>query len=140
MSWALIVCPLLRPALSSAYCKVAGNNLPNAGIFVNAEVKRDFSWFSDAFRSFSGIRILRSLAWGLGLGFWSPSSLLEFAHALPPAASGSANDTIFWFEALCVASAIEYAAFLRAVPRRLANYTDSLDIVQMLNSLKASGS
>jgi hypothetical protein len=66
MSWALIVCHLLRPALSSAYCKVAGNNLPNAGIFVNAEVKRDFSWFADVFRSFSGIRILRSLAWGLG--------------------------------------------------------------------------
>ena len=43
MSWALTVCPLLRPALSSAYRKVAGKNLPNAGIFVNAEVKRDFS-------------------------------------------------------------------------------------------------
>jgi hypothetical protein len=153
MSWALTVCPLLQPALSSAYCKVAGKNIPNAGIFVNAEVKRDFIWFADAFRSFSGVRILRSLAWRsgeadlqlycdaslTGLGFWSPSALHGFTHALPPPASELADHTIFWFEALCVASAIEYAASLPTVPRRLTIFTDSLDTVEIFNSLKASG-
>ena len=91
MSWALTVCPLLHPVLSSAYRKVAGKNIPNAAIFVNGEVKRDFSWFTDAFRSFSGVRILHSLTWRpgeadlqlycdaslMGLGFWAPLSPLQ---------------------------------------------------------------
>lgn len=66
MSWSLTVCPLLRPAFSSAYRKISGKNFPNAGVFVNAEVNHDFPWFADAFKSFSGVRILRSLAWSSG--------------------------------------------------------------------------
>lgn len=42
MSWSLTVCPLLRPAFSSAYRKISGKNFPNAGVFVNAEVNHDF--------------------------------------------------------------------------------------------------
>ena len=153
MSWALTVCPLLRPVLSSVYQKVAGKNIPNAAIFVNGEVKHDFSWFTDAFHSFSGVQILRSLTWRpgeadlqlycdaslTGLSFWAPSSLHSFTHTLPPTSSGSIDVTIFWFEALCVASAIEYTAFLHPVPWCLAIYTDRLDTVQIFNSLKASG-
>jgi hypothetical protein len=61
MSLALNVCLLLRPPLTSAYHKVAGKNVLNAPLFLNAEVKQDFTWFADIFESFDGIHILRSL-------------------------------------------------------------------------------
>jgi hypothetical protein len=43
MSWALAVCPLLRPALSPGYAKISGKNLLTAPIFINGDVTRYLS-------------------------------------------------------------------------------------------------
>lgn len=149
MSWSLSVCPILRPALTSAYAKISGKNLLNAPIFINGDVTRTFLWFADTFAAFSGIRLLRAAFWSprdadlvlfcdaslSGLAFWSPL-LSGFYHALSREHAG--NETIFWLEALAVASAIQFAASLNPRPARLAVFTDNLDTVQMFDSLKAS--
>jgi len=69
------------------------------------------------------------------LGFWAPSLSQGFCHSLHSASTGG---NILWFEALAVASAIEFAASLASRPSRLAVFTDSLDTVQMFDSLRAS--
>jgi hypothetical protein len=150
MSWAVSVCPLLRPALTPGYAKISGKNLLHAPIFINGDVTRSFLWFADTFEAFSGIRLLRAALWTpsgadlvlfcdasfTGLAFWSPSLLRGFYYPLPgPPGSG---ETILWLEGLAVASAIDFAATLVPRPARLAVFTDNLDLVQMFDSLKAS--
>jgi hypothetical protein len=151
ISWALNVCPLLRPALSSSYHKTAGKTIPYAPVPLNAAVISDFAWFADTFDSFPGIHILRLLAWVpgdadlqiycdaslSGLGFWSPSTLQGFVHRLPSSSPSFLTTSIFWLEALCVASAVEFAASLSYPPSRLAIFTDNLDTVQIFDLLHA---
>ncbi|KAI0054388.1 hypothetical protein BV25DRAFT_1790637, partial [Artomyces pyxidatus] len=63
MNWALNVAPLLRPALSSAYDKIAGLSVRNAPVFINARIKRDWSWFADTLEGWDGVHILRARNW-----------------------------------------------------------------------------
>ena len=113
----LTVCSLLHPALSPACWRVARNNHPTAGIFVNARVKQDFLCFAVAFQwpalfapslGHVGRPTSRSIAtprlWGSAsdlpphcLGLLTLSRLHRYRTSTTP----------FWYEALCVASAIE---------------------------------
>ncbi|KAG1851649.1 hypothetical protein F4604DRAFT_1933926 [Suillus subluteus] len=68
------------------------------------------------------------------MGFWYPHLNLRFQSNLPehpPVAD------IFFFEALCVASAIHDAVTRIPVNRCLAIYTNSLNTVYMFNTLSA---
>jgi hypothetical protein len=150
MSWAIAVCPLLRPALTPGYAKISGKNLLHAPVFINADVTRTFLWFADTFEASSGVRLLHATLWSpsgadlvllcdaslTGLGFWSPSLMRGFSHSV--CSSPTLGPNILWFEALAVASAVEYAVGLQSPPSRLAIFTDSLDTVQIFDSLRAS--
>ncbi|KAI0314248.1 hypothetical protein OF83DRAFT_1064160 [Amylostereum chailletii] len=70
-----------------------------------------------------------------GLGFWSPQAGQGFASTLPP--TPNTEDTIFWYEALCVLAALSWAAALPQVPSKLLIYTDNLNTVQIFDSFKA---
>jgi hypothetical protein len=62
MSWALNVCPLLRPALSSGYRKIAGKNHPNTPLYAEVTVSgtsRNLLTLS-AHSAASTVHILRS--------------------------------------------------------------------------------
>jgi hypothetical protein len=101
----------------------------------------------------NGIYFLRSVSWSFevlspsilhvycdaspfALGFWYPSLAQRFqapAHQIFAQQSGS----IFYLEALCVCAAILNAA-PRLLPEQcLAVFTDSLNTVQLFNSLSA---
>ncbi|KAI0059317.1 hypothetical protein BV25DRAFT_1809297 [Artomyces pyxidatus] len=69
------------------------------------------------------------------MGYWSPDRREGFASELPPPPPNA--DTIFWFEALCVLSALQYATTLASPPSRLAIFTDNLNTVQIFSSFKA---
>ncbi|TFY77497.1 hypothetical protein EWM64_g6514 [Hericium alpestre] len=150
MNWGLNVAPLLRPALQSVYDKTAGRRIRNAPIYLNATVIRDFLWFADAFERFDGIHIITSHEWDSsqadliiycdasltgGLAFWSPAHHRGFLSELPTAPSNA--DTIFWYEALTVVSALDWACSLSPTPQRVAIFSDSLNTVQMFNSMRA---
>ncbi|KAH9976665.1 hypothetical protein BGW80DRAFT_1108119, partial [Lactifluus volemus] len=44
ISWALNMCLLLCPALSSSYAKTAGKMVPHAPVYLNSEVITDLVW------------------------------------------------------------------------------------------------
>jgi len=69
-----------------------------------------------------------------GLGFTAPSKLIGFCASVP---NDEPVSTIFYFEALAIASAILWASGLTPPIRRLLIYTDSLNCVDMFNTLKA---
>jgi len=147
-NWALNVFPLLRPALTSSYDKIAGKSFPNALIFLNRNVIKDLSWFAQRVEAANGLHFFKSLAWlpaeadmvvycdasTYGLGFWIPSLLLGFHSQVPQFA---AIPNILFYEAVTVASAIAWVADRPRRPRRLLLYTDSLDSVEMFHSLCA---
>ncbi|KAF8591030.1 hypothetical protein K439DRAFT_1328597 [Ramaria rubella] len=69
-----------------------------------------------------------------GLGFYIPSLNFAFYSSVP-------HETIachiFFYEALCVVSALLFAAESSTPPCRLLIYTDSMDAVEIFHSLKA---
>jgi hypothetical protein len=152
-NWGLNVLPLAKPGLSSSYSKIAGKKIPQAQIFINAEVKRDLTWLADRFEESSGVRVLRADVWSLpseadiilygdaatsgGLAFWEPSRNVGFVCDRANAPHGT--DTIFWFEALTTLSALHWAVSLSPRPHRVLIYSDSLNTVQIFDSWKASG-
>jgi hypothetical protein len=69
---------------------------------------------------------------GSGMGFWYPSLHLGFQSNLPPR---SLVEDIFFYEALCVASAIHDGVTQLPHNGWLAVYTDSLNTVYLFNSL-----
>src|SRR5882724_6806699 len=69
-----------------------------------------------------------------GLGFTAPTLKLGFFSSIP---AHSPLTTIFYFEALAIASAILWASGLEPGIRRLLIFTDSLNCVDMFNSLRA---
>ena len=56
-----------------------------------------------------------------------------------PPAPPKFDDVIFWFEAVTVLSALDWAASLTRPPSRLAIFTDNLNTVQVFESLRSGG-
>lgn len=150
INWGLNVLPLAKPGLSSSYRKIAGKNFPHAPIYINAVVTRDLLWVAESFKRFSGVHMLRARNWPVssanltifcdaaltgGLAFWVPSMNLGFVSSLPPAPPCA--DTIFWYEALTVLSALSWAATRNERPSRLLIHTDNLNTVQIFDSFIA---
>ncbi|EIN03872.1 hypothetical protein PUNSTDRAFT_77509 [Punctularia strigosozonata HHB-11173 SS5] len=68
------------------------------------------------------------------MGFWSPKFLSGYQSPLPGRAP---NDAIFYWEALAVVSALDWACSTLPIPRCLIVYSDNTNTVDMFNSLKA---
>ncbi|THH19826.1 hypothetical protein EW146_g1426 [Bondarzewia mesenterica] len=150
-NWSLNVAPLLRPALQSAWEKTRGKKLTHAGVAINKEVTRDLLWFAKMFERSDGIIILQARIWSpedadlvlytdtslSGLGFWCLLRWEGFMSPLPSPPQGM--ETIFWYEALTVLSALIYATTLDPPPTTLAIFTDNLNTVQIFKFMSAYG-
>ncbi len=98
----------------------------------------------------SGVSVMRNVMWRseeadivvfcdaclTGMGFWSPSHSLAFAADTSPSYLNPV-DSIFWFEALAVLSALQWVTTLKPMPRRVAIFTDNLNTVQIFDSLRS---
>ncbi|KAL6309354.1 hypothetical protein BKA93DRAFT_723692 [Sparassis latifolia] len=95
--------------------------------------------------------MLRATAWGpadaeltifcdaclTGIAFWCPQLNKGFIADVPtPTQQG--EDIIFWYEALAVLSALQWAISLPSRYSRIAIFTDNLNTVQIFNSLRVS--
>ncbi|KAI0832407.1 hypothetical protein BC628DRAFT_312743 [Trametes gibbosa] len=157
-NWAFNVYPLLKPALSNIYDKMAGKSDRHAGVYINAAIVRDLQWFRAHIVASRGIHLLRANAWtpadlepgalgdefaltdasSHGLGIYFPWLDLGFHCDLPLKAPTSA---IFFFEALAVCAAIHRAGAWHKAGRfikRLAVLSDNSNTVAVFNSLRAS--
>ncbi|KAJ7162650.1 hypothetical protein C8R43DRAFT_880182 [Mycena crocata] len=157
MNWSFNMYFLLRPALSNVYNKMAGMSLQHASIYINAPIKSDLRWFLHHLRKSDGMLFFAALDWNpvtetdltiycdaslrLGMGFWIPELLLGFYSSVP---GDPPAETIFFFEALCVVSALRWfcghprATLPRSRPARLTVFTDNQNTVNIFNSLCAT--
>ena len=149
-NWALNVYPLLRPALSNVYAKMshAKADKPLTKLYINNSIRSDLLWAVDHLSRLPGTRVLQSLDWDPstadaiaycdasldGLGFWFPGFNTGFYSRLP---DDVPTDTIFYFEALSVLSAILHSTSLGVPINKLVIYSDNLNTVHMFNSLSA---
>ena len=161
-NWVFNVYPLGRPGLSTLYSKIAGKTRANARIYLNTGIIRELHWLMDYIIAAPPVRILLTASWApnearlaglhqlevftdassFGLAYYFPSLHLAYHAPLP---ANPPSDTIFWFEALAVCSAIHHAADVWArdfSPKldRLLVYTDNMNTVHMFSSLHAKPS
>ncbi|KAG1884228.1 uncharacterized protein F5891DRAFT_971247 [Suillus fuscotomentosus] len=118
-------------------------------VWLNRSVIEELRWAAFLLECSSGIFLLKSTAWnyrplptdvlqvycdasGSGLGFWYPSLNLGFQSNLPEC---PLVKDIFFYEALCIVSAIHDAVTRLPKNGRLAVFTDSLNSVYLFNSL-----
>ena len=150
MNWAFNVYPRLRPALNNFYPKLKGRRDSTSLIWVNSSIREDFLWAAKILTSSSGVHLLKSVYWGVdeatltifcdacpdGMGFWYPEFNLGFYSPTP---CHGHPDLIFYFEALCVHSAL-FDAHRRTGTRkngRFVIYTDNSNTVDIFSSLRA---
>jgi len=147
--WSFNVFPLLKPGLSALYEKIRGKSRPFARLHVNGDISAELSWLADNIERADGLLFFRSLdftptaadvvvaytdASSEGLGVWFPQDNCACQCSLPSAAP---RDTIFFFEALAVCSAIHTIADMTPTPTKLLVYTDNTNTVAIFDSLRA---
>nr|GAT47557.1 predicted protein [Mycena chlorophos] len=156
INWSYNMYFLLRPALSNVYAKMAGKSKQHAPIYINNDIRDDLRWFVNYLERSDGTLLLDALDWNPhteahatiycdaslgGMGFWVLGHLLGF-HA--PVPSEPPASTIFYFEALCVASALRWyctnvlASSSTTSRYRLTIFTDNQNTVNIFSSLRAS--
>ena len=150
MNWAFNVYPRVRPALNNFYPKLKGRRDSTATLWVNNSIRDDFTWAIRTLENSSGVHLLKSVYWGSseatftvfcdacpeGMGFWYPDLHVGFYSPTP---SYEHPDLIFYFEALCVHSAL-FDAHRRTKNRgtsRFLIYTDNSNTVDIFSSLRA---
>ena len=150
LNWSFNVYPLLRPCLNNFYPKISGKDRPNAEIWVNNVVREDLRWASTHICNSSGVYLLRSVNWDehdadrliycdactTGMGFWYPDEPIPDAY-YSPVPPNVPTDFIFYYEALCVLSALHHASHSLTMPSRIMIFTDNSNTVDIFNSLRA---
>ena len=149
INWSLNVFPLLRPALNNFYAKISGKNAPNRYIRINNAVHADLAWAITHLEHNSGIRLIQQLRWDAssadfviycdacleGMGFWLPDQCVGFYSPVP---EGLNEEQIFYFEALCVLSALHHLVNTSHPQQssRILIYTDNDNTVAIFNTLR----
>lgn len=153
VNWSLNVYPLLRPALSHLYDKIAGKSNPEGQVFVSKGIIQDLDWFLRHVRVAEGLLLLEQLDWGVdeadltvfcdaslsGLGFFLDGMDYAFQAHVPDTAP---RGLILVFEALCICWALHKVEHIRHewdLPEitRVVVWTDSQNTVDMFSSLSA---
>ena len=149
-NWALNVYPLLKPALSNVYAKMSHSkpDKPLTKLYVNNSIRSDLLWAINHIDRLPSTRVIQSMDWDLdsadlvtycdasleGLGYWFPGLCAGFWSPIP---EDPPKDTIFYFEALSVLSALLHTTSFSFPITKLVIYTDNLNTVQMFNSFSA---
>src|SRR5882724_2715975 len=136
MNWGLNAFPLLCPTLQSSYENISGKSQSHTPIFLNKCIIHDLTWLSDLMQDLDGICMLNSVVWDQahadliifcnacpqGLGFYCPSLNISFCSQI---SNTSHLGTVFFLEALCIASALAWVTSVLAIgPCCLLIYMD----------------
>jgi hypothetical protein len=146
-NWALNVYPLLRPALNNIYAKIKGKRVRDQRVYINNAIRSDLMWAINHINTSSGIHILRSLYWPPsiadftiycdacpdGMGYWYPAT--KDGYYAPTPVNVPAN-IIFYFEALCVLSALIHVQSRARRGSTVMIYTDNANTVDIFRTLR----
>ena len=146
-NWALNVFPLLRPALNNIYAKMGGKQKREQRIYINNVVRDDLMWAINHIKCSDGVHLVKSITWTPasadviiycdacpdGMGFWYPVSKDGYYAPTPVNAPSNA---IYYFESLCVLSAIHHVQTKALRGSKILIYTDNANTVDMFHSLR----
>ncbi len=147
INWSFNVFPLLRPCLNSFYPKIKGKEAPNQSIWLNNTVRNDLLWAVSHIRVSSGVHILTATDWNIndsdltiycdacldGMAFWYPDHNVGYYCEIQQHLN---NQFIFYWEALCVLSALSHAATTSETPMKILIFTDNTNTVDIFHSLR----
>lgn len=111
----------LHLALQSSYAKILGKSCPHTTIYLNCAVIKDLLWLADTVECSDGVYMMDAVEWDVedanatvycdasltGMGFYCPSLNVSYCSPVP---ENSPLHTIFYYEALCVVSALLWAS------------------------------
>jgi len=149
INWLFNVLPWGRPALTEFYRKISGKRHQYAMIPLNRTVIEDLSWLRAIIPESTGIRFVDAELWNdcdADFVVWTDASLsaLAFTYAgngfvypLSEPSNARFKTDIFFLELIAILSAVFHIASFDKPPRRVLLWTDSLDSVAVLNSLRA---
>ena len=146
-NWALNVYPLLRPALNNVYPKIAGKRVRDQRVYINNAIREDLMWAITHIEQSQGVHLFKSFTWAPdaadfviycdacpdGMGFWYPVSKEGFYAPTPV---NVPTDVIFYFEALCVLSALDNVQRIAPRGSKILIYTDNTNCVDIFRSLR----
>ena len=146
-NWALNVFPLLRPALNNFYAKMNGKQKREQRVYINNAVRDDLVWAINHIKNSNGVHLFKSITWTPdsadvvifcdacpdGMGFWYPFSK-EGYYAPTPV--NSPSNAIFYYESLCVLSALHHVQSKARQGSKILIYTDNANTVDMFRSLR----
>ena len=146
-NWALNVYPLLRPALNNVYPKIAGKRIRDQRVYINNAIRDDLLWAITHIEQSSGVHLFRSFKWAPesadfviycdacpdGMGFWYPASKEGYYAPTPVNVPA---DVIFYFEALCVLSALDNVQRRALRGSKFLIFTDNSNCVDIFRSLR----
>ena len=145
-NWALNVFPLLRLALNNVYSKMTGKRNRDQCVYINNAIQDDLMWALTHIENSDGVHLWKSLSWDIsladfiiycdvcpeGMGFWYPVSKDGYYAPTPV---NVPSDVIFYFEALCVLSAIIHVESRAPNGAKIIIYTDNMNTVDIFRSL-----
>jgi len=130
------------------YAKIAGKCAPNKYVRINNAVRQDLLWVVQHLESDTGVHLIHHLYWDTssadltlycnacldGMGFWLPDKCVSYYS---PGPENIADEQIFYFEALCILSAIHHVTDLLRVPPPswILIYTDNDNTIAIFNTL-----
>jgi len=149
INWSFNVFPLLRPCLNNFYVKISGKCTPNKYVRINNTVRMDLTWAARHLDSDKGVCLIHHIHWDIssadviiycdtcldGMGFWLPDKCIGYYSPVP---DNTTDEQIFYFEALCVLSAIHHATDVLQIPSsaKILIYTDNNNTVSIFNTLR----
>ena len=145
-NWALNVYPLLRPTLNNFYAKMNGKSNREQRVYINNAIWDDFLWALSHIERSDSVHLLKSFSWSPsladfvifcdacpeGMGFWYP--VLKEGYYAPTPVNVPTN-VIFYFETLCVLSALHHVQHIAPCGSRILIYTDNANSVDIFRSL-----
>ena len=148
INWGLNMFPLLRPAMQSSYMKISRKHIAWGMIYLYKAVIWHFTWLTDMIEASDHIHLLEMIEWTesdakliiycdaslSGLRFFASLLRLGFYAVIP---ENPPLQMIFYFEALCICTAILWALGFEHPVCQLLAFTDSLNCIEMFNSLSA---
>jgi len=130
------------------YTKISGKQISHAQLNLYRSVICDFHWLTNTIEASDRVHMLDAIEWDAsdadliiysdvslnGLGFYAPDCHLGFCASMP---ADCLCPMIFYFEALAIALAILWTSGLTPPIHHMLIYTDSLNSVEMFNTLNA---
>lgn len=146
-NWALNVYPLLRPGLNNVYAKLTGKRIKDQRVYINNAIREDLLWALTYIKESDGVHLMRSISWAPseadhviycdacpdGMGFWYPVTKDGFYAPTPV---NVPSDVIFYFESLCVLSALVNVQSRAQRGSKILIYSDNKNTVDIFRSLR----